>query len=247
MDKTLLSDQLRSLFEDLDPAFDWDNPNSSKNKKLGPKASFPDDPLALSCASYRLYKNEPARRFTNIELVKATQEDRNYAQAIRSYYTQRYTMKVLKGGTLTEYQQKTANFLSGLYHLHTEETGLLYKLPYFYDEDLLTQQVVEQTTSYQPKITPLAAELKDLTEYELTPLLKILVSRKGAEYNHFYFKDQNNHAVVIPCSLNDRFSYTLHSLFKQPKLKVRAYANMNKMESDTPHVAIKLTAWELVF
>jgi hypothetical protein len=100
-----------------------------------PKASFSDDPLALSCASYRLYKEQPQFRFTNIDLVKATQEDRNQAQAIRDYYTQRYTMQVLKGGQLTEYQQKTAQFLSGLHHLTTEELGLLYKLPYFYEED----------------------------------------------------------------------------------------------------------------
>jgi len=251
MDKTTDND-LKKLFESIHQAYmedddAWPIPGMGDKNSKGPKASFPDDPLALSCASYRLYKNEPQRRFTNIELVKATQEDRTHAQAIRSYYTQRYTMKALKGTQLTDYQKKTAEFLSGLYHLTTEEIGLLYKLPYFYEEDQLIEQVVEQTTSYQPKVTPLAAELKDLTEYELTPLLKILVSRKGAEFNHFYFKDQNNHAVVIPCPNNDRFSYTLHGLFKQPKLRVRAYANMTKMEGDTPHVAIKLTAWELVF
>ena len=87
MDKTTLSDQLKTLFESLDPnkdsdqivydLFEDDGNYNNINKRSAPKASFPDDPLALSCASYRIYKNEPQRRFTNIDTVKATQEDRD--------------------------------------------------------------------------------------------------------------------------------------------------------------------------
>ena len=103
MDKTTLSDQLKNLFESLDPNKDNDNivyelfedyeadstSGRRQYKPAAPRAKFMDDPLALSCASYRIYKNEPARRFTNIDTVKATAEDRAHAQAIRDYYNAR--------------------------------------------------------------------------------------------------------------------------------------------------------------
>lgn len=244
MDKTTLSTQLKDLFNSFDPSSNW---TMDDNYSVKTKASFPDDPLALSCASYRIYKENPARRFTNIDLVNATQEDRIQAQAIRDYYNQRYTMKALKGKELTEYQKKTAQFLSGLYHLTTEEIGLLYKLPYFYDEDLLVEQVVNQTTSYTPQMTPLVAELKDLTEYELTPLVKVLISRKRSEFTHFYFKDQHGHAVLITCPHNDRFAYTLNKLFDRPILKVRANASVTDIHPENKHYVKRLNMWELVF
>ena len=204
MDKTTLSDQLKTLFESLDPnknsdqivydLFDDDGGYNNIKKPAAPRAMFYDDPLALSCASYRIYKNEPARRFTNIDTVKATAEDRVHAQAIRDYYNQRYTMKALKGQTLTDYQQKAAQFLSGLYHLTTEEVGMLYKLPYFYDEDLALEHVVENTVSYTT--TTVAVE----QELTLTPYKKVHVTRKGAsDFVHYYYRDQDQHAVVIMC------------------------------------------------
>jgi hypothetical protein len=206
------------------------------------RASFSDDPLALSCASYRIYKNDSARRFTDLDSLKATQEDRNQAQAIRSYYSNAYTMKVLKGRPLTEYQQKTAEFLSGLYHLTTDELGLLYKLPYFYEEDLALDTVIAQTVSVEFKLP----HLSDMTEYTLTPLIEILKSRKGAEIVEFVYRDQHNHAVIIVVRAGDNMAHMLRGLFRQPCIRVQAHTAVIKLDSEQPHNAKKLTAWELV-
>jgi hypothetical protein len=206
------------------------------------RASFADDPLALSCASYRMYKNDPARRFVNIDTVKATQEDRNQAQAIRSHYSNAYTMKVLKGRALTEYQQKTAEFLSGLYHLTTEELGLLYKLPYFYEEDLALDMVRTKTVSTEFTLP----HLSELTEHTLTPLVEILKSRKGGEWTEFVYQDQHNHAVIIVVRAGDNMAHMLRGLFRQPCIQVQAHTAVVKLDTDQPHNAKKLTAWELV-
>jgi hypothetical protein len=206
------------------------------------RATFADDPLALSCASYRIYKNEPARRFTNIDLVKATQEDRHQAQAIRSHYSNVYTMKVLKGRPLTEYQQKTAEFLSGLYHLTTEELGLLYKLPYFYEEDLALDMVRTKTISAEFTLP----HLGELTEHTLIPLVEILKSRKGGEWTEFVYQDQHNHAVMIVVRAGDNMVHMLRGLFRQPCIRVQAHTAIVKLDTEQPHNAKKLTAWELV-
>jgi hypothetical protein len=207
-----------------------------------PRASFADDPLALSCASYRIYKNDPARRFVNIDTVKATQEDRNQAQTIRSHYSNVYTMKVLKGRSLTEYQQKTAEFLSGLYHLTTKELGLLYKLPYFYEEDLALDMVRTKTVSAEFTLP----HLSELTEYTLTPLVEILKSRKGGEWTEFVYQDQHNHAVMIVVRASDNMTHMLRGLFRHPSIRVQAHTAIVKLDTEQPHNVKKLTMWELV-
>jgi hypothetical protein len=232
---TDLKDLFKQWGTDLDPGMILDKDQSSK-------ATFSDDPLALSCASYRIYKEQAARRFTNIDLVKATQEDRVHAQAIRDYYNQRYTMRVLKGGQLTEYQQKTAQFLSGLHHLTTEELGLLYKLPYFYEEDRALEQVVATTGSAEFQLP----HLSQLTNYTLTPLIEILKSRKGAEIVEFVYRDQHNHAVIIVVRAGDNMAHMLRGLFRQPYIRVQAHTAVIKLDSEQPHNAKKLTAWELI-
>lgn len=255
MDKTTLSDQLKNLFNSLDPNGNSDNiiydlfeDNGGYNntkKPAAPRATFKDDPLALSCASYRIYKNDPARRFTNIDTVKATAEDRAHAQAIRDYYNARYTMKALKGLVLTDYQQKAAQFLSGLYHLTTEEVGMLYKLPYFYDEDLAVEQVIDASVSYTTTTVSVEQELT------LTPLKKIHVTRKGAsDFIHYYYLDQNQHAVQIICPLTDRFNPMIEGLFNQPQIRVKGFVFATDIGHDVrlenKYFAKKLGRWELV-
>jgi hypothetical protein len=218
-------------------------PGMTRDKYQSPKASFPDDPLALSCASYRLYKEEPQRRFTNIDLVKATPEDRVQAQAIRDYYNQRYTMRVLKGRQLTEYQQKTAQFLSGLHYLTTEELGLLYKLPYFYEEDRALEQVVAQTTSTEFRLP----HVSEMSLYTLTPVVEIFKSRKGGEFVEFVYQDQNNQAVMIMIRAGDNMVSMLRGLFQQPSIQVRGHTAVVKLDTEQDHNVRKLTIWELVF
>jgi len=243
---------LKKLFDSLNPnkASDEivynlfeedDNSGNRRHKPAAPRATFMDDPLALSCASYRIYQNEPARRFTNIDNVKATAEDRTHAQAIRDYYNQRYTMKVLKGQILTDYQQKAAQFLSGLYHLTTEEVGMLYKLPYFYDEDLALAQVVEHTISYDASNVAVEQELT------LTPYKKIHVTRKGAsDFVHYYYQDQSQHAVVIVCPLTDRFKPMIAGLFNQASIRIKGFVFPTDIGADTKHFVKKLGNWELI-
>ena len=244
MDKQLLGTELKDLFESwgVDAIDPYANGYSNAPKQPSPRASFPDDPLALSCASYRLYKQDPHRRFTNIDSVNATQEDRIQAQAIRDYYNQRYTMRVLKGGQLTEYQQKTAQFLSGLHHLTTEELGLLYKLPYFYDEDRALEHVVDQTTTTEFRLP----HLSEMTEYTLTPVVEIFKSRKGGEFVEFVYRDQNNHAVMMIIRASDNMVAMLRGLFRQPSIQVRGHTNIVKLDTEQDHNVRKLTMWELV-
>lgn len=255
MNKIELSDQLRNLFESLDVCTtdnnnsfvtDWDQAESSNShqksiKSIAPKASFSDDPLALSCASWRIFKDEPERRWTNLDVVKATSEDRAMAQSIRDYYNQRYTMQVLKSRQLTEYQQKTAQFLSGLYHLKTDELGLLYKLPYFYTEDCGIDSVIESTQSYERPLN------RTHDRYTLTPVKQIFRTRKSGEMVQFWYQDQDRHAVLIECRATDPLLRMLRGLFSQPQIQVQSHVKLAAVDGPHEQKALKLFSWELVF
>lgn len=261
MNKKDLSQQLKDMFAAMDPkninnidewiVADYDNEfdahiadNNRRHKPAAPRATFHDDPLALSCASYRIYKNEPARRFVNIDTVKATAEDRVHAQAIRDYYNARYTMKALRGTPLTAYQQKAAQFLSGMYHLTTEEVGMLYKLPYFYEEDLATDAIVSETVSCQETQGQVIPE----ELMTLVPLKRVLVTRKGtADMIHYYYLDQDQHAVMLKCPATNTLNPMMEGLFRQPRIRVSGYAFATDIGSDTKHFVKKLGRWELVF
>lgn len=242
MDKNLLGTQLKDLFESLgvDVVDPWADGHSNAPKQPSPRASFPDDPLALSCASWRIFKDEPERRWTNLDVVKASQEDRDMAQRIRDYYNQRYTMQALKGQRLTEYQQKTAQFLSGLHHLTTDELGLLYKLPYFYTEDCGIDFVVESTQRYEHPLNRTHAE------YTLTPVKEIFRTRKSGEMVQFWYRDQDNHAVLIECRATDNLLSMLRGLFKQSKIQVQSYTKLVGLDGPHEHRGLKLFAWSLV-
>ncbi len=261
MNKKDLTQQLKDMFTAMDPkgvsvnnVDDWivdyhnefgtSSGGSGKHKSAVPRAMFYDDPLALSCASYRIYKNEPARRFVNIDTVKATAEDRAHAQAIRDYYNARYTMKALRGRNLTEWQQKAAQFLSGLYRLNTDELGMLYKLPYFYEEDLAIDSIISET------VTCWAPENRFATEEQLTliPLRRVLVTRKGAtDIVHYYYLDQNQHAVMIACPATNQLNSMMEGLFRQSKICVKGYVFFKDVGETAQHFVKKLGNWELVF
>ncbi|CAB4137241.1 hypothetical protein UFOVP328_11 [uncultured Caudovirales phage] len=259
MNKMGITQQMKDMFEAMDPKNidnldDWivtykdDVDVLDRNKRHKPeipRATFRDDPLALSCASYRIYKNEPARRFVNIDTVNATPEDRVHAQAIRDYYNGRYTMKALRGNTLTEWQQKAAQFLSGMYHLNTDELGMLYKLPYFYEEDLTMDEIIAETTTCVVTTANRFVEEEQLT---LTPLRRVMVTRKGsADVVHYYYLDQHQHAVVVSCPSTNQLSAMMDGLFLQPKICVKGYSFLRDIGVNAHHHIKKLGRWELVF
>lgn len=236
---TDLKDLFKHWANDFDDPYASGYSNSNAPKPQSPKASFPDDPLALSCASWRIFKDEPERRWTNLDVVKATQEDRSMAQRIRDYYNQRYTMQALKGRQLTEYQQKTAQFLSGLHHLTTDELGLLYKLPYFYTEDTALDFVVESTVTHDQ------SPRRDHADYTLTPIKEVFRTRKSGEIVQFWYRDQDNHAVLIECRATDNLLTMLRGLFKQPKIQVQTYTKLVGFDGPHEHRGLKLFAWSL--
>ena len=239
MDKTKLADQLKDLFTSLDTTkdndifiVDWDkdeNGNPSGGYRSGatptpPKATFHDDPLALSFASYKLWKINPANRWATLETVKATQEDRETAVQARQYYNHKFMMRMLKGDELTDFQKKMAGFVAGTYQLNTEELGILYRIPYFYYEDIAIDHIVE-TGRKDLVHDPVMFERQG---YELTFMQEVYRSRRGGDIIEFWFLDQNQYPTVISVSTSNPLLSLMRGLSKQKQLSVRGNIRIAK-------------------
>lgn len=161
----------------------WYDPEPAV-KKPEPDLVFKDDPVALAWAGYRLYLRSPGQRWADFDTVEVTEEDRAQAQAIRSYYTGRILMDMMKSKNPTSaFRQKLYGLLIGESGLKKKDIGLLYRLPYFYVEDTELDQVIAETTPAQTRGSA-AVEIAGT----FTLIKRILVSRKHGDYAHFWLR-----------------------------------------------------------
>lgn len=191
---------------------------------LDKPALFSDDPIALSFASYRIWQ-QGVGRWADLSRVVATETDRRDSIALRNYYKGRYTFKALSGIKLSDFQKKTADFVDGRYQLKTNELGLLYRLPYFYFEDLDIDQIVANTNSANP------IQTNEMTTHTLVPLSKVFTSRRSGDYHQFWFRTEDNSAAMMPIKSDNVLLPLFTSLFKQEKIQFRCYMKTKKLKS----------------
>lgn len=109
---------------------------------------FRDDPIVLSCASYRMWINNGIK-FMDLDSVTPVTEDRVRAEALRNYYRARITWQMLQAREsrpISEFQRKLMGIIEGTLQITTAELGILYRINYFYDEDLAHDEIFEHRT-----------------------------------------------------------------------------------------------------
>ena len=149
--------------------------------------TFKQDPIACACASYRVWKETPARRWEDIDNVVVWQDDIEQAQALRTYYRERLVISALKNvnGKVSEFRRKLGALVTDQLEITKEEIGMLYRLPYFYAEDLDIDYVVENTANSKA-ISPVLTDSQPMV-MTFSPLRKILRSRRSGEINQYWW------------------------------------------------------------
>lgn len=201
--------------------------NVKQRKEEVPDATFEDDPVALSITSYLIWLKNPSRRWVPVtEVGRVTPEAREMAHELRKYFLHRSTMKVLQGQTPTEFQYKLNAFLSDIRPLKIDELGMLYRLPYFYQEDLALDQIFEGAP--QPEVD--GPGLYAITSHTtLTPIREVLKSRKSGDFAQFWFKDTSDHRCVYEVKTDNKLISLFRSLFRQPSMAVTCFAKMERL------------------
>jgi hypothetical protein len=246
MAHTFQAPQLINIVEDDD--FDilsgpqiWNNAVARKPEPV--LATFSDDPIALSIQSYLIWKSNPHRRWVPVDEVgKVTPEARDMAHDLRTYFLHRNTMKVLQGQQPTEFQNKMMGLLSDIRSLRQDEMGLLYRLPYFWQEDLALDQVFEGATNIDIKAAGPNMIWHTVTAHaQLTPICEVLKSRKSGDFVQFWFSNSDGERYMYAVRADNSMISLFRSLFKRESMQIKATAMLHRM----PGSHIRTSYWKL--
>ena len=214
---------LHSILDDwLDAAS-----TNGENYKVGapPRRviQFKQDPIACACASYRIWQENPARRWSELDIVVVWQDDIEQAQALRKYYRERMVMSALKNRNrnVSEFRRKLGALVTDQLEITKDELGLLYRLPYFYAEDRDIDHVIENTANSK-QIAPVLVDSQPMT-MTFRPLRKIFRSRRSGETNQYWWTTETG---GIPFALSVRVDNPLmsmiDSLFDQEQVQLQS-------------------------
>lgn len=210
-----ITQDLQTLIDEWDEALDV-------HKTPPPLIKLPNDPVACACASYRTWKENPARRWTDLETVVVWQDDIEEAERLKKYYRESMVMQALKstdGVNRSKFRQKLAKLVVNELEITKEEIGLLHRLPYFYAEDQALDTIVAGTDC--SRINHLGVQ-RTLFECTLTPLKQILVSRRSGDFQNYWFADKDNTPYNLVIKSDNPLLKLFDGLYQKPTLRINA-------------------------
>jgi len=93
-------------------------PNTIEGSSTKEKLSFVDDPIAMSCASWRL-DQQGLGSYSNLETVIVESEDRVLAAKIRKHFLDKLTLQKLRGKEQSTFRTKLHRWPVELTVLHS--------------------------------------------------------------------------------------------------------------------------------
>lgn len=163
---------------------------------------LPEDVLALSVAWKRLKDNNFRPNFSSVldrQLFEFCNEhDRMMASSIRDYYSKKIMMLSLKNDRpLTKFRKDLSKFIQTNGKLiEKKDLGMVYYLPYFYQYDC-ELDYVKSVIDTHPEWMNIPRKIeKDITKH-LTPIKKIIKNQKRVKTAQYWFKDDDNVAVMF--------------------------------------------------
>jgi hypothetical protein len=180
-------------------------------------AEFATDPLALSWASYDRFQSH-GTRWADLDLMTATEACHEQARLTRSYYLGRYALQVLAKGRCSEYQRKTYEFLN-TGHILRRDIGLIYKLPYFYQEDQALDQLAQHADLREPSEVTRSIYPWHAT-HRLTPFGTILESRQAGENTLYLWVTENQELVLWRVKQSNPLLTMVQDLFERESIRI---------------------------
>jgi len=196
---------------------------------------LPDDPVVLACASYRMYQENPRHRWMDFEQVVVWQGDREEAERLKAYYQEKFKqstfdrLKNTNSTGLSEFRRKLFMLVNNDLQITDREIGMLYRLPYFYAEDLGLDFIMNSTKS-APQHVPMQKQV-----LKLTLLKKILRSRNGGEFNQYWFAEQSSDYVyMLPVKTDNILANFFDGMTSKP-LKIESTVICKNLQGRNDH------------
>jgi hypothetical protein len=191
-------------------------------------AIFKEDPIALSCASYRrAIETEMAVRFLDLNQCIAHLQDYEMADQVRQYYRNKIAIKTLTSPQpLTPFYHDLYEMLLGDVELQQRHIGMIHRLPYFYVEDQDRERLKQLIKDKSLKEDWIGNAMKNIGGKEthaLTPLMKIFRSRRGSEAQEYWFQNHVGQPVMWSVLNGNPLRSVVDSLFVRSQITVSAY------------------------
>jgi hypothetical protein len=170
------------------------------------------DPLALAWVGYNMWEKNPTtvNRWAAFNELTAHEHDFIIANETRRYYRNKLTIRTLKGDTLTKFQQDLHAVTMGN-SLTQQHVGLLYRLPYFYVEDIARDKLVEMFKD----VPSVVQEPPQRQTKQLTPVTKIFKSRAKQEVVELWWATETGQAACLPVGYTNPLRSLIEGLFDQ--------------------------------
>lgn len=185
----------------------WDELVAVPHASDEPEVSynFTVDPLLVSCTLYRLIKESRVNDkidYLNWSLTehadkiaaKITDQDRIFAESLGSYYKSKLIMAKLRGNHFTKFKTDLLQYLNDSpTRITSKFTGMIYKLPYFYQYDM---HLVEIFSGEKVDLEKAPNQL-DRREIKLSFISKADNGQKKARHYEYWFKDERGTRILL--------------------------------------------------
>lgn len=155
---------------------------------------FQSDPLVLSCIVKRLLESgEGYRNMSDSTLLEyMTDDDCALAKNIKEYYTKKFFWRALSNNKpLSDYRRRLINLLeNSIRNCRDQDCGIYYKLPYFYEEDLVYDEF--KKTFDTTKLSDLGNSRQTLFLKQLRFLRTSFSGQRKNKIVRYWFNDDNN-------------------------------------------------------
>jgi hypothetical protein len=199
-----------------------------KNPDPNKPVVFKEDPIALSCASYRrAVETEMAVRFQELDHCVTQPEDYKMANNLRQYYRNKIAVKSLTSKqAVTKFYHDLYELLLGETELQHRHIGMLHRLPYFYAEDIARVELRKKIadSGVEPDwIHNSLAQFGGKKTHTLTPVMTIFRSRKGRESHEYWFQNETGQPVLWSVLHGNPLRSVIQSVFERNSITIQAF------------------------
>ena len=182
---------------------------------------FEDDPIALSCANYRLGQTGYGQ-YHDFDMLKPEPEDRQQALNIRNYYRAKITWQLLartqQQQPPTPFRQKLMGIIENTYQVTQSDLGILYRIPYFYQEDTAHDAIFADLPQYEI-IRTLGKDIEE--NFVLTR--QVSVMRRSRDTVQYWLRAEK---TIVPCVIvidsKNTLKPLLESILSRGSVRLRA-------------------------
>lgn len=200
----------------------WKNDIAQMDLSAAQPIVFKDDPVAMAVSVHRCWKASPTSgaRWADLETATITEEDRLVSEQLRKYYADRIMMTMLGNTKISDFRRKLYGVVSNTMSLEKKDIGLLYRLPYFYDEDLAVDRVMAQTESVKERVPT------ERIQSRFTVIERVLRSRRAGDYTQLWMTREGSaepYMITIKC--DNPYHRLVTKLLEQPR-ELSAWAHV---------------------